>query len=63
MFPFVRDILLEDRLTKLSKLLGVRDHLKARFLRTSQLVPENRGKKKSLVLNACVKVMVFGVCF
>lgn len=45
MFPFVCDILLEDRLTKLSKLLGVRDHLKARFLRTLQLIPE-KGKKK-----------------
>lgn len=59
---FLCDILLEDRLTKLSKLLSVRDHLKARFLRTLQLIPE-KGEKKSLVLNACVKVMVFRVCF
>jgi len=48
--------LLEEEGTKPSKLLSVKEHLKARFLRTSQLIPE---KEKPNLLCACVKVADF----
>lgn len=50
----MRLILPGDRVAKPSKLLSVREYLKARFLRALEVIPDKA--KDILVLNACVSV-------
>lgn len=47
----MRLILPEDRVTKLSKLLSIRECLKAKFLRTLQLIPD---KEKDISCPKCL---------
>lgn len=56
----MRLVLPEDRVTKPSKLLSIREYLKARFLRALEVIPD----KAKDITNACVSVSGFlFVCF